>query len=439
MALCEAAAVSLWVELGFRENPYETSPISPTEEGNELLVGRDRELQRLLREIRSTDTHPTIEGDNGVGKTSLVSVAGYRALQDFQQGNTTQLFIPMPQPFQLTSSATPESFERTVLLRIAQAFIMHHELLRRAGLDVPDIDRINAWLNSPTFRQGQASAFGLGVGGGSQVNEASGFSESGFRESVRFWLHEAFPTQVAGGFICTVDNLELLETSAAARELLEAMRDTVLSMPGVRWVLAGARGIMRSAASSARLQGVLGDPIELLPLPDSSVSEVIARRIVVYGVLDDAYAPVEPDAFDYLYTVMHYNLRNAMKVCQDFALWLADTGQRPQTSGDKRELLEIYLAVTSDRFFQDTHVPPGAWTVFDRLVELGGTCSPSDYAEFGFESSQALRPHVKNLEDANLVLSSIDESDRRRKTISISSRGWFVQYHRSGHQVQPRM
>ena len=431
--------MSLWVELGFRENPYETSPIPPTEEGNELLVGRDRELQRLLREIRSTDTHPTLEGDNGVGKTSLVSVAGYRALRDFQQGDAAQLFIPMPQPFQLSSTSTPESFERTVLLRIAQAFIAHHDLLRRAALDVPEIDRIDAWLNLPTLRQGQASAFGFGGGGGSQVNEASGFSESGFTESVRSWLGEAFPTQVAGGFICTVDNLELLETSAAARALLEAVRDTVLSMPGVRWVLSGARGIVRSAASSARLQGVLGDPIELLPLPDNLVSEVIARRIVVYAVLDNAYAPVEPDAFDYLYSVMHYNLRNAMKVCQDFALWLAETGKRPQASDDKRKLLETYLALTSERSAQDTDVPLGAWTVFDRLVELGGTCSPSDYAEFGFESGQALRPHVKNLEDANLVLSSIDESDRRRKTISISPRGWFVQYYRSGYQVHPRL
>ncbi len=430
--------MSLWVELGFRENPYETSPVPPTEEGIELLVGRDRELKRLLREIRSTDTHPTVEGDNGVGKTSLVSVAGYCALRDFQQGESPQLFIPVTEAFQLSSDSTPESFQRTVLFRIAHAFITHEQLLREAGLEVPSVNHINAWLNSPTFRQAEGTVLGFGVGGGSQANDAAGFSESGFRESVLTWLGSAFRSQAAGGFICTIDNLELLETSAAARELLEAIRDTVLSMPGVRWVLCGARGIVRSAAASPRLQGVLGDPIELLPLRDEFIPEVIARRIIVYGVLDSAYAPVEPDGFDHVYKVMHYNLRNAMKVCQDFALWTDEEGQRPQASEDKRGLLEAYLALLSERYVEETKVPPRAWTVFDRLVELGGSCSPSDYSEFGFESSQAMRPNVKTLEEANLVLSSIDESDRRRKTIAISPRGWFVQYHRSGYRLQPR-
>jgi hypothetical protein len=425
----------LWNELGFRDNPYETSPIPPTEEGNELLVGRERELQRLLRQIRSTDTHPTIEGDNGVGKTSLVSVAGFRARREFEQGESSQLFIPLADTFQLSSTSPPEAFERTVLFRIANTFIANEALLRGAGLDVPSSRRIDAWLNSPTYRQADVSVLGFGAGGGSQPNDSTGFSESGFKEHVLTWLRDAFPTNAAGGFICTIDNLELLETSATARSLLESMRDTVLNMPGLRWVLCGARGIARSAASSPRLQGVLGDPIELAPLPDELVPEVISRRIAVYSILGGAYVPVEPSGFDHVYKVMHYNLRNAMKVCQDFALWMDEEGQRPKSPDDKRGLLEVYLALMAERYFLETEISPRAWRVFDKLVELGGSCSPSDFAEFEFESNAAMRPHVKNLEEANLVVSSVDESDRRRKTIGISPRGWFVEYHRSGYTI----
>lgn len=364
-------------------------------------------------------------------------MAGYLGTRQFEEGESPQLFIPLSERFQLDTTTTPEGFERTVLLRVANALIQNESLLRSANLDIPTTARVDAWLNAPTFRSAQGGLLGAVVGGGSQANEGTGFSEQGFREQVVGWLRQTFPTPAAGAFVCTIDNLELLETSQAARSLLESVRDSVLGLPGLRWVLCGARGIVRAAASSPRLQGVLGDPIDLPPLPDDLVAEVIARRIQVYGILDGAYAPVEPDGFDHVYRVMHYNLRNAMKACQDFAMWMADEDQRPEDPDDKRALLEVYLALMAERYTQETSLSPRAWEVFDRLVQLGGSTSPGDYELFGFESNQAMRPHVKSLEEANLITSSIDDTDRRRKTILIGPRGWFVQYHRSGYEVLP--
>src|SRR5262245_29826871 len=88
--------VTIWEQFGFRENPYTTSPITANEEGVRLLVGRDKELKRLWAYLSSTSTHPTIEGANGVGKTSLVAVAGFQAVQAHREGRSSQLFIPMP-------------------------------------------------------------------------------------------------------------------------------------------------------------------------------------------------------------------------------------------------------------------------------------------------------------------------------------------------------
>lgn len=118
-------------------------------------------------------------------------------------------------------------------------------------------------------------------------------------------------------------------------------------------------------------------------------------------------------------------------------MWMADEDQRPEDPDDKRALLEVYLALMAERYTQETSLSPRAWEVFDRLVQLGGSTSPGDYELFGFESNQAMRPHVKSLEEANLITSSIDDTDRRRKTILIGPRGWFVQYHRSGYEVLP--
>lgn len=101
-------ALSLWTDLGVRDNPYNTTPIPPTAEGARLLVGREVPLRRLSRGIPPPTPYPTVEGDNGVGKTSLVSIAGYTLLRSFKEGQTQQLFITLPEPFQLLPGSNRE-------------------------------------------------------------------------------------------------------------------------------------------------------------------------------------------------------------------------------------------------------------------------------------------------------------------------------------------
>lgn len=426
--------MSLWTDLGFRENPYAVTPVPATEEGKQLLVGRERELAQLAVAITSLDTHPTLEGDNGVGKTSLVSVAGYRAMQDFLEGNSPQLFVPLAEAFQLRTGDTPVSFERDVLFAVAQAFIQNHDVLKAANLTVPDTRHIGDWLNAPMLAQRQASVAGFGAGGGSQPNTSAGFEEAGFKAAVMRWLHDCFPSSAAGAFVCVLDNLELLETSQQARTLLEAIRDSVLSFPGLRWVLCGARGIVRSAAASSRLQGFLADPMEIGPIEDHFVADVVTRRVGAFRMRSDAYVPVESDGFNHLYQIMHSNLRNALKHAQDFAVWLNTQGAMPTASPDKYGTLEVWLALLAEQYQKDTSgVTNRGWQVFDTIVQLGGFCSPSDFDTFGFSSQPAMRPYVKQLEDANLVVSAIDETDQRRRTIGLTPRGWLVNYQRSGY------
>jgi len=73
--------------------------------------------------------------------------------------------------------------------------------------------------------------------------------------------------------------------------------------------------------------------------------------------------------------------------------------------------------------------------VFDDLATRGGWCSPSDFRQFGFNSTAAMRPHIKSLEQENLVSTTLnDESDKRRKTIIMTPRAWLVQYARNGYR-----
>ena len=61
---------------------------------------------------------------------------------------------------------------------------------------------------------------------------------------------------------------------------------------------------------------------------------------------------------------------------------------------------------------------------------MSGEFTPSDFLALGFNSIAALRPHVKGLEDVGLVEAARDESDQRRRTITVTGKGWLVHWAR---------
>ncbi|MFE1877362.1 hypothetical protein ACFW9N_42070 [Streptomyces sp. NPDC059496] len=409
-----------------------------TAEGEALFVGRDAVAKKLANRLTSSDLHPTIEGENGVGKTSLVSVVGYRLRRDYEDGQTSQAIIPLTEAFQLTSKDTAAALERKVLLAVAAAMINHHDLLKRGGHDVPDVSDVERWLNSPLLTGGGGGATALGFGGTVtrtvSANTGAGFNEEGLRSTISGWLSQCFPTSQSGAFVCVLDNLELLETSKDARALLESMRDGMLSLRGLKWVLCGARGIVRTSASSPRLEGRLAEPLELDPIADDEISQVIARRLEYYRLNDSAAAPVGPESFKLIYDILNKNLRNALKYSEDFSFWLYDEGYADRGEGAFGPMLEQWIKQKAEKSAEQTDLSgTRAWEVFDALVAKGGNCSPGDFEEFGFNSPQAMVPHIKTLEDANLVQSSTSDEDRRRKTITVTPRGWLVRYARSGY------
>lgn len=425
--------MDMWESFGFRDNLYATPPLTGTAEGSQLLVGRDSEVKRLQMHWSSLDTHASMEGDNGVGKTSLVAVAAYRAMVAHSLDESSPLFLPLLEPFQMKAG---EDLEEQVLFVIARSIIHYQDAFKAARKEIPRLDDVRKWLDDPILRGGGGGGSVLGFGGNasySQSTNSGGFSKAGFRETVRSWLKVIFPTKHDGAFVGVIDNLELLETSQDARRALEAMRDTVLALPGVKWVLCGANGIVRSSVGSQRLTGVIGDPIQIRPLTDEDIPIVIQRRIEAHRINADALAPVSPDGFSHLYQVAGRNLRITLKHAQDFSMWLFSNHRQEKFPTVRDELLEQWFNEQAELYIQDTKsITPAGWTFFDALLHDGGTCSPGDYERFDFNSTQAMRPYVKQLEDANLVHSSIDDSDQRRRTIVATSNAWLIHYKRSG-------
>ena len=73
--------MNIYQEWGFRGSPFQTTALPPSKLGKRLLVGRNDEIELLLKKIYNPPKIVTIEGMNGIGKTSLANVAAFIAYQ----------------------------------------------------------------------------------------------------------------------------------------------------------------------------------------------------------------------------------------------------------------------------------------------------------------------------------------------------------------------
>jgi hypothetical protein len=415
---------------GFSKSPFEATPLPPTELGRRLLVGRDVQTQQLIRRIESPPQLPTIEGINGIGKTSVANVAAYLLYRKHIERGIGPLFIPCRKIFQLSSHADVQSFVDVVLIEVAQTLIERASDLTKSAKGI-DTGPLNRWLNSPQLTTYSGGIWVVQAGAQSQNNTSGGFESSGLRKMVLGWLDRIFsPSDGGGGVVCMIDNLELLQQSATARHLLEQLRDELFNIPGLRWVLCGALGIVYGVASSPRLEGYLHRPIELTEMEEKFAPHILTSRIEAYATRADAYLPLLATDFAELYSILKGNLRTLLSYAENYCQWIAD-GTLPRTDEEKHEKFTSWLRGSCESFYSAVkpELRPKTLEVFKIAVSIGGIFSPSDYNFFGFNSSPVFRPKIADLEELGLVVSTQDESDKRRKTIQITPKGWMVNYY----------
>lgn len=424
--------MNIFRDWGFTDNPFETRPLPANENGSTLLIGRNTESDQIKRRLINTSNIVTVEGNNGVGKTSLVNVASYRLYCNYIENGEGPFFIPCDKSFQLTPDQNVEDFIDEVLFDIAQTLLRIGGELKEQGYKLEGSKAIDKWLNSPLIDAYSANVWELGAGkSSSEANTSLGFQRSGFRLKILNWLKDIFPYGQNGGIICTIDNIELLQTSAMARKQLEQLRDTLFGYQGIRWVLCGALGIVMGVTSSPRLEGRLSDPIEINGIDPRYTSDILKSRIKHYVLNEeDYYLPLLDEDFVHLYNMLNKNIRHTLNYANNYCLWVADQGKVPQEPKDKEYSYKRWLDVRGVKKIRSVkeEIRPKAMEVFNKSVEMRGVFSPSDYEFFGFKNFSAFRPHISSLENVGLVVSTIDETDKRRKTIQVTPEGWFFHY-----------
>ena len=178
-------------------------------------------------------------------------------------------------------------------------------------------------------------------------------------------------------------------------------------------------------ASTPRLEGRLYKPVVIEDLEERFVGALFQKRISRYKRDRFARLPISQSNFEEIFDIMRGNLRNTLNEADEFCNWIGDQAIDRDNFAEwqferwlETELEETYQSVKNE-------LRPTALRVFETACQFE-VFSPSDCNEFGYDTPQAIRPQIKLLESVGLLQSSIEESDKRRKTIQVTPKGWKV-------------
>ena len=162
---------------GFRSDPFSNKALPPDEIGELLMVDREQEVNKLIRRIQEGDNIPTLEGPNGVGKTSIVNVALHRAFSHSKANPNEPMFIPCRCSFQINQDKSIEDFIDEIYLQISLTLIEQKDILRAPPgyVKAPIEKGIQEYINAPIIRSYTATIMGQGAGMSATPNTGKGW------------------------------------------------------------------------------------------------------------------------------------------------------------------------------------------------------------------------------------------------------------------------
>lgn len=368
---------SYWNALGYKGSPLFADPLDPRAAEQALFVGRASEIRNfLLAMSRRRGGLISVGGQPGSGKTSLVNRVQWliETGQAASYANEARIgpVLPCTRAVQLDTGD-----DRVAIVRKCRDALRH---------------ALRTWCEN-----GGRSKDAL-----KPVMITTSSEEDMIEEIERV---STFVKELGlSGAIITIDNTELLEDDFLVRTL-DLLRDQLLRLDGLWWVIIGREGLSGMIAlRNTRLRGYalsIGDDIS--GLTANEFQSVIEHRHAALRTDASVLFPIPTEIYRLVYSTSRGDLRFTLSFLDSaMASYVSRFGRVP--GGETKQWVAIAQSKVTEMLDSMRVDNPLLFAFVDRVLDLGvETLSIGDYKKFLVVEPEEMRLMLEQLAEMQLL------------------------------------
>lgn len=290
----------IWEKFGFDDTPYSTEPLEPCLEDYELFTGRTKQASKLLTQMdRKRGGVIVISGDAGVGKTSFFNIQQYRIIT--RRAGISLMLIPCYVRTPILHSDDERSLAKRLMHNTLESVSI--ECAKQKKKLPKNIKKIQGWMSHQPDENGVGFTI-LGFGGSVSTNFPSvdDASLENWRNIFSIVSSECIEKLDVQGLVVCIDNAEEIDLEKLS-EFLMAYRDTLFALENIWWVVIGQSRLYNLLAGhDVRIaERISGPGIEITPMSNSELHDLVERRIKRYRKDNEALNPLSQAIHQHLY------------------------------------------------------------------------------------------------------------------------------------------